>query len=244
MKRITRIFAALLLAIHLPAQTMLVIVSGTGSGGGGGGGTIALIAHGAAANSSSTTTVTVSGLNMTGANFIALHCATFGGGSLSGVSDSSSNTYTALTSRTPSSLFYVVSPTVTSSMSFTCTGTGINPSIQVAGFSGVALSSTLESQSGVGSSFPSSVTTVQPGSLTPAANNELIITGFAFDPGSLPINVVSISSPFAITNSISSATGVEGGSLAYEIQTTATAQNPTWTADTATYVATTMAVFK
>ena len=56
MKKIFSVIASLLLAVHLPAQTMLVIVAGTGSGGGTP--TLTCLPNAASGASSSSTTVT------------------------------------------------------------------------------------------------------------------------------------------------------------------------------------------
>lgn len=96
-------------------------------------------------------------------------------------------------------------------------------SITVAAFSGAA-ASPFDQQNG---NNGGGAATIQPGSVTPSENNCVVITGVVTG-GSATID--SINGGFTISNTTQYSNGVHlGGSLAYLIQTTAAAANPTWT---------------
>ena len=98
------------------------------------------------------------------------------------------------------------------------------PSCEFSCWSGSLLTSPLDSQSSSNSSAGSSV---QPGTITPSAANELVISGVSCQGDS--------SAPTVSGMSLLDAQGNQGtycwaGGLAYQIQTTAAAVNPTWSA--------------
>jgi hypothetical protein len=70
---------------------------------------------------------------------------------------------------------------------------------------------------------------IQPGSLTPASSNELLIAvGATYQ----SIDVSGVDSPFSshLVQHVASVNGTNNSiSLAYEIQTAAATRNPTWT---------------
>lgn len=164
------------------------------------------------------------------------------------LTDSKGNTWTALTKQTGSGspatsdcylvLNYTNNAIVGSGHTFTLTGTACYGAIATQGFSGVATSSPFDVQNGTSVYTPGpTFTSVQPGSITPSANNYLLITAMS--------NYVdtsnssrSIDLSFNITNQI----GFDGSTflpiaMAYQIQTTATARNPTWSWSSAQIVA-------
>lgn len=210
---------------------------------GGGGSAITLVTHAGAGNSGSSTDATASATT-TGANFIYVSCVYFQGGTAPTISDSLANTWTA---RTPNcgtwvceKGFYVVSPATGSGHSFDCNGAGNNPAIFMAAFSGVALSSTVESQttnSDNGDAGHKLVSLLAaPSAVTPAAANELIIAPLAFgyqgENGGVVLlaSYTSVDSSFTTTDSVDNPGFAQmGGALAYQIQTTATARQPTFT---------------
>ena len=101
-----------------------------------------------------------------------------------------------------------------------------------AAFSGTASSYVLDSKTGAGQATGS---TLQPGSLTPTGNGELVITGAS---GSVNgTSVSSVDSPFSshLVQNVAQGSGNGSVALAYEIQTTATARNPTWTFSTGSH---------
>lgn len=199
--------------------------------GGGGGTAITLVAH-TAAGSANQNNVTTPAINTTGANAIVLGVALYN--SSASVTDSLSNTwlpinsYTAFSNQPFIQMFQCQQPcTVGTGHTFTESNSG-SPLLFAAAFSNIA-ASPVDQQNGGNSGTPA--TTVQPGSITPNQNNEVVVTllGAAAYTGT---TVNSISSGFTVTDYISydnvGYTHI-GGAFAYSIQTTASAVNPTWT---------------
>jgi hypothetical protein len=155
-------------------------------------------------------------------------------------SDSQSNTWTALTTQANTvdgRLYYVFNPAVNASHTFSCNG--IFPTVYVLAFSGAA-TSPFDQQNGtaIGSG-----TTIQPGSVTPTEDNELIVVGLATN-GDI---TAAIDGGFTIAQSRDNTGTGFAGAIAYLIQTTATAANPQWsgfnnyaTANIATFKAATV----
>lgn len=176
------------------------------------------------------TSPTTSSVDTTGANFIAVSICWFNSGQSTtapSVTDNKSNTFTPLTVRNTGSnlsnvLYYSTNPTVGSGHTFTLNGVSIS-SICVAAFSGADTTLPFDLQNGAGSA---SAASIQPGSITPGANNEILITGV----GSGLIDPFSINGGFSIAQQSGNGgnTFFPSG-LAYLIQTTAGAANPTWT---------------
>jgi hypothetical protein len=114
-------------------------------------------------------------------------------------------------------LFYCLGPTVGSGHTFTGTASGGFPSVSVLALSGVLAASAFDAENGAAA--------VQPGSVTPSEDNEILITSLSF----YPSNTVSINSGFTISNQVDFSNGVNMGlAMAYKIQTSAGAENPTW----------------
>ncbi len=130
---------------------------------------------------------------------------------------------------------YAVNPTPSGSQTVTISGTV--SAVVFAAFSGVDTSSPFDQQNGFQNCSGS---TCPPGSITPSANNELVVSSLCWtDAGNS-----SIDSGMTIIDQIPLVGGVNYGAvLAYIVQTSAGAINPTWTAPTTT-VATTIASFK
>lgn len=159
------------------------------------------------------------------------------------ISDSKSNTWTELTTYSGSartcSIWYVTNPTVGTGHTITISGTGNSPCVSWGGFTGVATSSPFDVENGNGAVF---ATTVQPGTVTPSAANSLVLTGVCT---SIQAAGVSVDSPFTLaTQGPTTGFGSETSAMAYEIQTTATARNPTWTRTNSADLASPIAVFK
>lgn len=204
------------------------------------------------AASSGGNAVTSAAVNCTGVDLLVLTISYYnGGGGTSNPSDNSSNTWSTAKVQTQSycpgaaEIFYVQAPTVTSSQTFTASATGAltYPSIQVQGFAGSG--STPLDQVNSAASPAGSVTTKQPGSITPGSNGELVVSDVLWCvSGSGSGSSVSINSGFAITDQDSfSSLNAEGGALAYLVQGTAAAVNPTWTLSAASGIATAIASF-
>lgn len=189
------------------------------------------------------TTVTTSAINTTGATLIVVQISEYSVGASIALTDSQGNTWTALTVKNQgnsrSQLHYCVSPSTSASHTFTY-GTALRyPSICVQAFSGVSTSSPFDVQNTNGASAATTVTT---GSVTPSQNDEVLITGLCFE----TTGTISINSSFTISNQVNYAFGNNFGSaMAYKIQTTAGAENPTWSkTGTGTSFATGIATFK
>jgi hypothetical protein len=144
------------------------------------------------------------------------------------LSDSRGNTWQPLTEKGAGA--------TQSAQLFYCEGTGIGGAGHTFSVASVALTypvilvmaiktaatSPFDQENGVDGAGP----TLQPGSVTPLEDNELVVSflGYQVTGGS------TIDSGFTQSDDIdnSPALGV-GGSMAYKIQTTAQAENPTWT---------------
>ena len=173
---------------------------------------------------------TTSGVNMVGANFLVACLTFYTPSTQTAFSSSPSNTWNKLTVY-DDSVFVGVSTVIyyaesaSSGSSQTFTANGAFSAISVMGFSGVKVASSIDKQGGAGTSG-SNVTTIQPGSITPSVNRELVVTcGSNLAAGGI---TVSPSNYTQLANIAYNGTWVSNGS-AYWIQTTATATNPTWT---------------
>lgn len=176
------------------------------------------------ANGSSGSTTTTA-VNTTGANFIVLGISSTAGQTYT-VTDSKGNTPTHIRQDTSGSsqidMFEFVAPIVGAGHTFSANGSAIFASIYVLYASGSNVVP-LDQQNGANSA---GATSLQPGSVTPVQNGELIVTAITDFTGTAP----TIGSGFTITNAqaFTSAVNYAGG-MAYLIQTTAAAINPTWT---------------
>lgn len=185
----------------------------------------ALVAHAAAGGTQNT--VTTTGVDTTGANLLIV-CVSFDTTSTQTISDSKSNTWTALTKTTSSSAgavcYYSKNPTVGASHTFSNTGASNFSSIFMEAFSGADTSSPFDQENGA----TNSSTTLQPGSVTPSQNNEVIVTFLGFNTAGTPISIDGGFTQSDTAVDFSSGNHY-GGAMAYLIQTSATAANPTWT---------------
>jgi len=142
--------------------------------------------------------------------------------------DSAGNTYVEIRDEEGSdggelAMFYAENATGQASHTFTAVG-GF-PALCVMGFSGGATSSSLDQQNGTtDASSPRNA-----GSITPGEDNELVVMGIggATGPG---VSDYSIDGGFTIAGGFDLVGGTSyGAAIAYLIQTTATAANPSWT---------------
>lgn len=182
---------------------------------------IALVTNVASGTDSGGTTS--AGIDTTGANLIVAHIS-FSSGTTPTFSDSKGNTWTALTTRdAPASisgkLYYCVgSITVGSAHTFTISGANSFSSLFVEAFSGA---DAFDQESGAGGNEG----TVQPGSLTPPSDGAVFVCGLNQSDSA----TATIDSSFTKTNSLDLSGGnYFGGAIAYLIQATAAAVNPTW----------------
>jgi hypothetical protein len=180
-----------------------------------------------AAGSSAGDDITTSSVNTTGANFLACGVSHYEQGGTPTISDSKGNTYVGLTQQQVSfsvgvRIYYVENATVGSGHTFTAAGSGRFASIACAAFSGGKTSASFDQQNG---NFLADAVDIQPGSITPTENNELILSALGFGES----DTITIDGGFTITNQIDFSGGAhEGVALAYLIQTTIAAANPTW----------------
>ena len=202
------------------------------------GGQIAYVAGTSVANVTSDVAVTTSAINTTGATLLVLVVQEYSGNPCTRTtpSDSKSNSWTCAGGfRSPDTgasavLWYSIPTSVGTGHTFTDFGDYL--SFTVAAFSGTAASAVLDTLIGAGEDTGS---TLQTGALLPSGNNELVITAVVTTVNGG--NVSSVDAPFA-SNLVQNLgwTSVSGAiASAYEIQTTATSRNPTWTFDTSSH---------
>lgn len=172
--------------------------------------------------------VTTSAINTTGADVIFAAVSDFDDAAEAVLTDSKGNswTFTSATAVEPDTrirIAYCINPVVGVGHTFTLTGTGSFPSLSVAAFSGVG-ATPIDQQAGAATTL-SGATSIQPGSVTPSEDDELIVTAFS----GLPPANVAINSSFIIAAQIPALVPLFFGSaIAYKIQTAAGAENPTW----------------
>lgn len=181
--------------------------------------------------------VTSGGINTTGANVAIVGVVKWRDGSginaaVGHFTDSNANTWNKLTNWTTANglqcvLAWSVLSSVGAGHTFTYNDGGSEsfPSLAVLALSG-AHASPFDQQSGTNGG---SGTSAQPGSITAVSNDQVFVTIFLIDsPGSNGNS--TIDSGFTISNQTNFSVGQwVGSALAYKIQTTAGAENPTWT---------------
>jgi hypothetical protein len=158
------------------------------------------------------------------------------------VTDNQSNTYTALSPQPggqnrDTQIIYCQAPTVGTGHTWTVSGSNDFPSICISAWSG-STSTPLDQSNGGSIGF---ATSLQTGSVTPIADNELIICAL----GRSNNEGVTIDSGMTILDQVTdSAFGKAVSALAYEIQTTATTRNPQWSWTSADQGEAAIATFK
>ena len=186
--------------------------------------------------------VTTSGIDTTGANLIILGVS-YNTGTTPTITDSKGNTWTGLTAQAQASngasrIYYCYNPTVGSGHTFSNSTSGGFSTITVQAWAD-ALSAPFDQENGAKTAGASTLAT---GSITPGVDNEVIISHFMFSAA----GTASVNSSMTISNQQNfGAANNYGGALAYKVQTTATAINPTWTSGGgSTGLAATIASFK
>lgn len=197
-----------------------------------------LLTHAAAGSSSSG--ATTGAIDTTGADLIVIG-ASYGASTTITVSDSKGNTWTPLTAQANAShknqLYYCQAPTVGSGHTFTISGTNSYGGITVLAISG-STASPFDQQNGAAAAATGSIAT---GSITPSSDNELIVTAASFEFVGTP----TVDSSFTQLEVAAYTPGATYGCvLGYQIQTTATARNPTWTFGGAGFCAAVIGSFK
>jgi hypothetical protein len=202
------------------ADTVIVVGQKVAAGGGGGG-TFTFI-DSVSALSGNQTDVTTAAIDTTGATLLVAVLTDFAETTFS---DSKSNTWTSLTKGTQfisTRIVYCVPSSVGSGHTFSASVASGFPSICVAAFSG-AHATPVDQQNG---STGNGITSIQPGSVTPTEDNELVIVGVGLGNGNAAgIDMAGYTVPEEVYYNGNAFTCA----LAYNIQTSATATNPTWT---------------
>lgn len=144
-------------------------------------------------------------------------------------SDSSGNVYTLRNSKTQNGHVVWAYETqaeisVSSSMTFTANCPGGAPALSVLIFSSSAATTSPVDQSATGGT--ASGTSLSIGGITPIENNEVVITAITIR-GEMPIDV-TVPSGFTLGADINGAANNYPIATAYQIQTTATTVNPSW----------------
>lgn len=157
-----------------------------------------------------------------------------------GISDSKGNTWTPLSAVSPSQtvqLFYVANPVVGTGHTFTCSGSFV--SMVVRAYNGVATTTPFDQQNGSAASG----TTVSPGSVTPSQDGELLVAACGIlSPSAAPTVDSGFTTP---SNYVNNSPGVNFGvAFSEQVQTTATARNPTFTGDSGSLDGCVIATFK
>lgn len=184
-----------------------------------------LIAHISAQYTGFLSGTTTGNINTTGATLIVVSASGFSAGGSTGIlADSNVNTWIPLTERhrndTYQKLWYCLGPTVGAGHNFTITG-GAYGSFEVIAIGGATpvLYDQDTGTSGNGAS-------AQPGSLTPANADSVLVCGLAFQ--NTGATLTGINSSFTITDTEPGG-GIIQGSIAYKVQSGAgSAENPTW----------------
>lgn len=177
-------------------------------------------------------TISITGVSTSGANlYVAVinhYSDTTGlGGTLA---DGQGNTWVGPivdsggTSTGETVMYYVASPTTSATASFTysCTPLTDYPTLHILAFSGAASNPLDQTNS---ASSASSATSIQTGSVTPSVDGELLIAGMDVNSNTTG---VAINSSFTGLTVANPGNGNPTGAAAYLIQTTKTAENPTW----------------
>ena len=184
---------------------------------------------------------TSSSVDSTGGDLIVMVVGHYSGAGTPAISDSKGNSWTALTSYTYGNervtIFYAKNATVGSGHTFTANGANSYASFCVGVFSGSNTTAPFDAENGSGGNGATS----QPGSITPSEANCLVIVGTNLYPDGLS----SIDGGFTILENKAGSPGFyEASALAYLIQTSAAAANPTLTHVSTTNYADAIASFK
>lgn len=195
------------------------------------------IAGSAAGNS-----VTTSAIDTTGGTILIAGLSGYSGGSAPVLTDSKNNGWTRLsvssvTSNLQTFIYYSSNPVVGSGHTFTESATNSFPTLSVIALSG---STGLPFDQETGSNSTGSSASFPTGSVTPTQDNELIVTVSNYE----AVGTISINSGFTISNQINAPGASYTSALAYLIQTSAAAVNPTWSQSGSFAETTRIATFK
>lgn len=187
--------------------------------------------------------VTTTAMSTVGANLIVIAIGWYSVTSPS-ISDNQGNTWTALTTSNIASdvgckLYYCVNPTTSASHTFTFGPSSIYGGLIVAAFSGVKTTSPFDQQNGA---TGTAITGLATNSVTPSEDNELVIFAAAKGGNSSTVDATTVGSMIGNFGGVTAVTYALG--MGYEIQTTATARNPTLSGSVSSVMAARIATFK
>ncbi len=194
------------------------------------------------AASSNTNTSVTTGTDTTGCTALVVYCGTGATGAT--VSDSKSNTWTALTQYQSTSVdetikgYYAENPTVGSSHTFTCTTTAAYPAMCMMGLSGTGTSSILRSQAGGGTS--GAAMTLSPGSVSPDST-DIVLSAITTAAAS---GATTIDSSFLLVTSQTYVAATNYAMYCAWKDAPSGTENPAWSWANSTTVAGTNTVFK
>lgn len=224
---------------HFPlAQILFPIIAGPTPGGGGGG--ISLVSHTSSHSTDGGNNVQTSGINTTAANSLWLASgstatATTPQDSCDGGSTWTANSWSSENATNSGggngvALWHVrsLTPTVCASHLFRLQSSSTFPSIAVAAFSGSTSATVDGSANQAGTA---SATSLASGSYTPSGANELVLSAESSD-HAIMVNPPTSSSgqTWILTDQDANiGSGAYQVGLAYRVQTTAVAENVTWT---------------
>lgn len=202
---------------------------------------IALVAHKSASGNGSSAATTAAA-DTSGSSLLVVAAASYSGGTTAVITDSKGNTWTNLTLKSAGvvkgRISYAENAVVGSGHTFSGQATDAYPAIAMQAYSGVATSSAFDVENGAANG---TVASAQPGSITPSSDNEVLV--YAMTGGNntdtLSVNVGAFSD-----QQLGVPAQAFSVDFAYQIQTTATARNPTFSWSTACDATTEIASFK
>jgi hypothetical protein len=179
---------------------------------------------------------TTTAMSTVGSNLIVISIGSLGAAADPILTDNRGNPYTKASTSYNSFFaktvfYYVIGSTVSSaSHTFTVTGSGTYPTLHMCAFSGATSSSFVGVTGSTKYISGGSVTTGQPGAITPPENDCLLLTSI----NSFQNDVVNTIDSSYIRSGAVRSTLLSGGNnlntaMAYKIQTISNAENPTWT---------------
>lgn len=195
--------------------------------------------------STDTNNATTTATTTTGSELIVVAVGWYGAGTPPALTDSRSNTWTALTTETTPDLngnvkmYYCVNPTTDAAHTFGVTSTATYPSIVVIGLEDMDASPFGAEAAGAGAN---SAATIQPGSVTPNEASCVVLTALCWNETSGV--EATINNSFAAINRTPVSGQAVGCALGWKRQETAAAVNPTWTSAGVTTIVTSGVWFK
>jgi hypothetical protein len=190
-----------------------------------------IVAHSIQGSAGSSSGFTSTGVDTTGVDLIILALSGGNNGIAISSTDSKGNTVTQVVSAAAfgatTAIYYTKNPTVGSGHTWTVTASGTGTSLAIFGLSGSDTSQNFDQSNGASGGFTSPGS---PGSITPSLDGEIVVT--AAGSGGLGSTFsISGGGGYTIEDQIAGVAGnmSTGLALAYQIQTTKTATNPSWT---------------